>query len=102
MCSQAAFADSIALRDGQHVHGKFAGGTQGVIAFVVGGATQYYNVKDVLVMTFEEEGDAQGNYEQPQPQSGLPKADSLLPQDHKTHRKPGNSSVKGYRSNIIS
>jgi chitodextrinase len=94
MFSRAASADSIALRNGQHLQGKFAGGTQGVIAFVVAGATQYYNVKDVLVMTFEEETDTQGNYAQPQPQSGIPKADTLLPQSQKTHRKPQSSSVK--------
>jgi len=30
-----AKADSITLRDGRHVQGKFAGGTQGVIAFFI-------------------------------------------------------------------
>src|SRR2546430_248371 len=58
--SSLASADSIALRDGRHVHGKFAGGTQGVIAFAVAGGTQYYNVSDILVMTFEEEGETSG------------------------------------------
>jgi len=54
-------ADSLTLRDGRHVQGKFSGGTQGVIAFLVGGATQYYDVSNVLVMTFDAEGsDAQG------------------------------------------
>ena len=54
-------ADSLTLRDGRHVQGKFSGGTQGVIAFLVGGATQYYDVSNVLVMTFDAEAsDAQG------------------------------------------
>ena len=54
-------ADSLTLRDGRHVQGKFSGGTQGVIAFSVGGATQYYDVSNVLVMTFDAEGsEAQG------------------------------------------
>ena len=62
LLSSLSRADSITLRDGRHLQGKFAGGTQGVIAFLVGGATQYYEVSNVLVMTFEAEGsDAQGS-----------------------------------------
>ena len=49
------FADSLVLRNGEHVQGKFAGGTQGVIAFVTDRGTAYYNVSDVLAMTFEVE-----------------------------------------------
>jgi hypothetical protein len=49
------FADSLVLRNGEHVQGKFAGGTQGVIAFVTDRGTVYYNVTDVLAMTFEAE-----------------------------------------------
>jgi hypothetical protein len=59
--SSLSRADSLTLRDGRHVQGKFSGGTQGVIAFSVGGATQYFDVSSVLVMTFDVEGsDAQG------------------------------------------
>ena len=62
-------ADSLTLRDGRHVQGKFSGGTQGVIAFSVGGATRYYDVSNVLVMTFDAEGsDAQGT---PGPQPSI-------------------------------
>src|ERR1051326_6740472 len=56
LLSSLSRADSITLRDGHHLQGKFAGGTQGVIAFSVGGATQYYEVSNVLVMTFDAEG----------------------------------------------
>lgn len=61
LLSSLSRADSLTLRDGRHVQGKFSGGTQGVIAFSVAGATQYFDVSNVLVMTFDVEGsDAQG------------------------------------------
>lgn len=50
-----ANADSIDLKDGRHLHGKFVGGTEGVIAFSVEGATGYYSVKDVLTLAFSDE-----------------------------------------------
>ena len=78
----SASADSIALRDGRHVRGKFAGGTQGVIAFSVAGATQYYDVRDILVMTFEDEGETPG----PQHAPTVPPV-SLLPQAQKIQSK---------------
>jgi len=56
LLSSLSRADSLTLRDGRHIQGKFSGGTQGVIAFSVGGATQYYEVSNVLVMTFDVEG----------------------------------------------
>ena len=35
LCSPVCLRRLITLRDGRHVQGKFAGGTQGVIAFSV-------------------------------------------------------------------
>jgi hypothetical protein len=97
--SRPARADSIVLRDGRHVHGKFAGGTQGVIAFSSQGATQYYNVAEVLVMTFDQEGEGQGAYDQPSapdgpaiflhPQQGKSKPPKALPRKTKAgNRRP--------------
>jgi hypothetical protein len=81
----SASADSIALRDGRQVRGKFAGGTQGVIAFSVAGATQYYDVHDILVMTFEDEAETPG----PDGQQHTPTVPpvSLLPQAQKIQSK---------------
>jgi hypothetical protein len=36
-----------------------------VIAFFSQGVTQYYNVAEVLVMTFDEEGSGQSSFDQP-------------------------------------
>jgi hypothetical protein len=90
--SGRASADSIALRDGRHVHGKFAGGTQGVIAFSVAGATQYYDVRDILVMTFEDEGETPGA-ERQQHTPAVPPV-SLLPQSQKIQHKSSPSVSK--------
>ena len=93
--SSLSRADSITLRDGHHLQGKFVGGTQGVIAFSVGGATQYYEVSNILVMTFEAEGsDAQGSPGQ-QP-SIIPEPGTL--QRQKLQRKSGETNSKMKKS----
>jgi hypothetical protein len=87
-----ANADSITLRDGHHVQGKFAGGTQGVIAFAVGGVTQYYEVSNILVMTFEGEGnDAEGMPHQQSTPSIIPQSGST---QHQQPSKPANENMK--------
>jgi hypothetical protein len=91
LLSSLSRADSITLRDGHHLQGKFAGGTQGVIAFSVGGATQYYEVSNILVMTF----DAEGTEAQPSPGQQpaiIPEPGSLERQ--KLQDKKGNSNPK--------
>jgi len=91
LLSNISRADSITLRDGRHLQGKFAGGTQGVIAFSVAGATQYYDVSSILVMTF----DAEGNETTPsagQEPSIIPDASPLRPQ--KLDKAPHSSRSK--------
>ena len=85
-----ASADSVILRDGRHVRGKFSGGTQGVIAFSVGGTTQYYDVRNVLAMTFGEEAENQANPEQEQVVPILPNNSYLRP--NKSTPSKGTSS----------
>ena len=89
--STAASADSLTLRDGRHVQGKFAGGTQGVIAFSVGGATRYYEVSNILVMTFETEGSDAQDTPSRQP-SIIPDPGSL--QRQKLHGKTDGANTK--------
>lgn len=96
MFFRPAAADSIVLRDGQHVQGKFAGGTQGVIAFSTAGGTQYYNVADVLVMTFESDSDTPGIHVVPDSS----KSDSML-QPQKGDLKTRNPTVKSTRKSQL-
>lgn len=94
LLSSLSRADSITLRDGRHVQGKFAGGTQGVIAFSVGGATQYYEVSNILVMTFEGEGnDAQGTSHRDQ----IP---SITPEPGSIQREKLNSKSSGTKTKL--
>ncbi|SRR6266496_939342 len=74
----SAQGDSVVLRNGRNIHGKFAGGTQGVVAFLADGEMQYYKVADILVMTFDKDDEdilqlpkSDSNL---QPQKDLPKS----------------------------
>jgi hypothetical protein len=90
------FADSLVLRNGEHVEGKFAGGTQGVIAFVTDRGTVYYNVSDVLAMTFEaEEG---GSYNGSGISPNLPSSGQSLRPQAGIQPKPSNQSNRLRRS----
>lgn len=88
-----ASADSVILRDGRHIRGKFSGGTQGVIAFSVGGTTQYYDTRNVLAMTFGDETENQESPEQQQVVPILPNNSYLRP-NKTTPPEATNSKVK--------
>jgi hypothetical protein len=53
------WADSLELRNGSLIKGKFAGGTDSDISFQVGSSIQKYNVADVVSIKFDSE--LQGN-----------------------------------------
>jgi hypothetical protein len=54
----AARADSLELKNGSLIKGKFMGGTQTSISFQVGSSAQSYDVADIRSLRFESE--AQG------------------------------------------
>jgi hypothetical protein len=51
-----AAADTLELKDGRVLQGRFLGGTQAVVRFSVNGEVQAYNVTEVVALTFT------GNY----------------------------------------
>ena len=57
MCvvASAAMADSLELKNGSVIKGKFTGGDQNSITFQVGSSSQTYNVGDVLTLRFDFE-----------------------------------------------
>ena len=55
----AAQADSLELKNGSLIKGKFMGGTQANIAFQVGSSVQSYDVADIRSLRFDSE--AQGS-----------------------------------------
>jgi hypothetical protein len=48
-----AGADSIQLRDGRHLQGKYLGGTTTAVEFMTDTAVEYFPVSDVLVLVFD-------------------------------------------------
>ena len=65
-----AWADSLELKNGSLIKGKFMGGTASEISFQVGSSVQKYNVADIVSLKFDSERAAS---EQPNPStSSLP------------------------------
>src|SRR5271154_5500269 len=73
-----AWADTLELKNGSLIKGKFLGGTATEISFQVGSTVQKYNVADIVSLKFDSEGGASAPAA-PQPQSSQPQ--SSLPDD---------------------
>jgi len=67
-----AWADTLELKNGSLIKGKFVSGTETEISFQVGSTVQTYNVADIVALKFEPEGTASAPT--PQPQGSLPDA----------------------------
>ena len=52
----SAAADTLELRDGRVLQGKYLGGTQAVLRFEVNGAVQTFSTNDVVAITFTSGG----------------------------------------------
>ena len=65
-----AWADSLQLKNGSLIKGKFMGGTESEISFQVGSTVQKYNLADIVSLKFDSERAAS---DQPEPStSSLP------------------------------
>lgn len=51
--SSLVAADSIQLRNGRHLQGKYLGGTTTTIGFMTSGAVEYFATSDVLALMFD-------------------------------------------------
>src|SRR5277367_3615602 len=70
LAASMAWADTLELKNGSLIKGKFLGGTETEISFQVGSTAQKYNVADIVSLKFDSEGAASAPA--PQPQSSLP------------------------------
>lgn len=52
----SALADTLQLRDGRVVHGKYLRGTEATITFEADGRTEFYSVSNISALTFGEQG----------------------------------------------
>ena len=65
-----AWADSLELKNGSLIKGKFIGGTESEISFQVGSSVQKYNLADIVSLKFDSERSAS---DEPKPStSSLP------------------------------
>jgi hypothetical protein len=70
LAASMAWADTLELKNGSLIKGKFLAGTETEISFQVGSTVQKYNVVDIVSLKFDSEGAASAPA--PQPQSSLP------------------------------
>ena len=52
LLSATAWADTLELKDGRLIQGKYLGGTQDTVRFQAQGNVQVYRVTDILALTF--------------------------------------------------
>jgi hypothetical protein len=75
ICGVALFAslaasDSLQLRNGRHLQGKYIGGTTTTVGFMTGRTVEYLPTSDVLALIFDDNsGDSLGGL-QPSPMKG--------------------------------
>jgi hypothetical protein len=72
LAASMAWADTLELKNGSLIKGRFLGGTETEISFQVGSTVQKYSVADIVSLKFDSEGAASAPA--PQPQSSLPDA----------------------------
>jgi hypothetical protein len=56
LCVGAAMADTLELKDGRVLQGRYLGGTQAVLRFEIEGNVQAFSVNDVVALTFTHGG----------------------------------------------
>lgn len=60
LSASIAFADTLELKNGSLIKGKFIGGTDSEISFQVGSTLQKYKVADIVSLKFDSEGATPG------------------------------------------
>jgi hypothetical protein len=70
MCSSFASADSLHLRDGRHLQGKYVGGSTNMIGFMTSGSIEYFQTSDVLALIFDSSAEPPVNGLQPNHMNG--------------------------------
>jgi len=53
LLTSCAFSDSMELRDGRRLHGKYLGGTATAVGFMTDRAVEYFPTSSVLVLVFD-------------------------------------------------
>ena len=89
--SGAAAADTLELKDGRVLHGRYLGGTQTVLRFEINGQVQTFYVSETVALTFTGDSDAaSAPAPAPPPAAAPPPAPASVPepQDTQDARSP--------------
>jgi hypothetical protein len=70
ICASLAVSDSLQLRNGRHLQGKYIGGTTTTIGFMTGRTVEYLPTSDVLALIFDDNSDPSLGGLQPSPMKG--------------------------------
>src|SRR4029077_13874695 len=70
LAASIARADSLELKNGSLIKGKFLGGTENDISFQVGSSVQKYNLADIVSLQFDSE--RAGGALPPRPSASFP------------------------------
>src|SRR3989442_13365989 len=73
----AAAADTLELRDGRVLKGKYLGGTQAVLRFEINGEVQTFNTTDAVALTFTGNAGRPATVVAPAPAAAPAPANSL-------------------------
>lgn len=92
----SARADSLELKNGSLIKGKFVGGTQTSISFQVGSSAQSYDVADIRSLRFDS--DAQGT--SPSVPSEQPRGPSAIGEDEVAKTVPSVTIPAGTRISV--
>jgi hypothetical protein len=77
LVASMAWADTLQLKNGSMIKGRFLGGTDTQVSFQVGSTVQKYSVNDVVSIRFDSESSVTAPA--PQPQSVPPDAPAAGP-----------------------
>lgn len=71
LCAGLASADSLQLRNGRRLQGKYIGGTSTAIGFMSGASVEYFATTEVLIIMFDNASDSSlDGSQRPSPMSG--------------------------------
>ena len=91
--SALAVGDSIQLRNGRHLQGKYIGGTTTMVGFMTSGAVEYFATADVLALMFDNNTDSPlngvlPNHFQPNHRNGDSSSEALPARPRETSTRP--------------
>ena len=92
-----ASADSIQLRNGRHLQGKFVGGSTTMIGFMTAQSVVYFQTSDVVALMFDNNSSSPANGAQPNRMDGNPSQPACSPAAHKAipnRNRNGKSEIR--------